>query len=83
MLFGKRVRYCITYTAGEASFTVYTRKYQHTFVPVIQENNFINSTGIVISSMNALVVTQLDKIKFYDINGFEEYTECELHIPLL
>ena len=76
MLFGRRVRYCITYSAGEASFTVYTRKYRHSFTPTLYEDNFERSTGLVITSMNALVVTNIDKIKFFDIDGFEEYKEC-------
>ena len=83
MLFGRRVRYCITYSAGEVSFTVYTRKYRHSFTPTLYECNFERSTGLVIPSMNALVVTDIDKIKFFDIDGFDEYKECELLIPLL
>jgi hypothetical protein len=57
---------------------VFTRKYGLSFVPKLCEENFERSTGLVINSMNALVVTQLDKIKFYDIDGFTEYTQCEL-----
>ena len=76
MLFGRRVRYCITYSAGEMSFTVYTRKYRHSFVPTLYEEDFSRSTGLVISSMNALIVTNIDRIMFFDIDGFEEYKEC-------
>ena len=57
---------------------MFTRKYGLSFVPKLCEENFERSTGLVINSMNALVVTQLDKIKFYDIDGFTEYTQCEL-----
>lgn len=32
MMFGRKVRYCITYKTNEQNFTIYTRKYTHNFM---------------------------------------------------
>ena len=33
--------------------------------------------------MNALLVSQGDKVKFFELDGFSEYSECTITIPLL
>lgn len=39
MMFGSKVRYCITYKTNQRSFVIYRRKYLHNFkVPVVGDN---------------------------------------------
>jgi len=83
MLFGSKVRYCVTFAGGEKSFNVYTRKAQDTFYGNVVEQNFGTSDGIIHQSMNAILVSQMEKIKFYDAESFLEFNSCEITIPLL
>ena len=83
MLFGSKVRYCITYVQGEKSFSVYTRKFINSFYPTIVEDNFSASSGLVVKSMNAFLVSVKEKIRFYDLDAYIEFEACEITIPLL
>ena len=39
MMFGSKVRYCITYKTNQKSFDIYRRKYEHDYkVNVVTEN---------------------------------------------
>ena len=39
MMFGSKVRYCVTYKTNQKSFDIYRRKYWHDFkVPITDEN---------------------------------------------
>jgi hypothetical protein len=41
------------------------------------------SRGLPIESMNAFLVSQIDTIKFFEVDNFCELIECEIKVPLL
>lgn len=81
MMFGSKVRYCVTYKTNQKSFEVYRRKYEHDFKVPISFENFEGSRGLEIPSINAFVATQVDKINIYDQDTFEK--KGQLPITLL
>jgi hypothetical protein len=45
--------------------------------------NLTGSQGLPIDSMNAFLVSDIDRILFYDVNTFQEIKSSEIKIPLL
>ena len=82
MLLGAKGKYAITYKQNEGNFDLYRAKYVHDFKVTVVHEDFDGSTGLPIESMKAFLVGVKDKIKFYDVNTFEEITDCEIKIPL-
>ena len=46
MMFGSRVKYCITFKSNEKNFEVYTRKFEHDFMATVVKDNYEGSIGI-------------------------------------
>lgn len=82
MMFGSKVRYCVTYKTNQSSFDVYRRKYEHEFRANVMSHNLDGSRGLQIESMNAFVVSMVDIIKFYEVDSYTEIKECLIKIPL-
>lgn len=81
MMFGKKVKYGITFKTNQKSFSVYRRKYLHNYrVPVVAEN-LDGSKGLELSNLNVFCVSRIDKITMYDASNFE--VKGELPISLL
>ena len=83
MMFGSRVRYCITYKTNQKSFDIYRRKYEHDFRVNVVEDNLDGSRGLPIESMNAFLVSNLNIIKFYDVDTYQEIKGSQITINLL
>ena len=81
-MFGKRVRYGITYKQNEKCFDVYQRKYMHNLRIKVQSQNLEGSKALEIKSMGKFMVTETDKVSLYDSYTFEKYGE-DLPIKLL
>jgi hypothetical protein len=60
MMYGKRVRNCITFKANENNFDIYQRKYMHNLRICVQGRDFSGSLGLDLSSMNTFIVTKID-----------------------
>ena len=71
MMFGKMVRYCITYKTNQKSFDIYRRKYMHNIRVCLNDGNFEGSKAIELISMNTFLVTQIDKVLMYDSDTFK------------
>ena len=82
MMFGSRVRYCITYKTNQKSFDIYRRKFTHDFKLNVVPDNLDGSRGLYIGSMNAFLVSKIDKIHFYDVDTFKEMPKCLIEVPL-
>lgn len=50
MMFGSKVRYCITYKSNEKNFDVYTRKFEHDFKATVVRDNYEGSLGISVET---------------------------------
>ena len=70
MMFGKRVKFCLTYKTGQSGFDIYRRKYQHNFKVNVQSDNYEGSIGLELQSMSTIVVTKRDSIQLYDNHTF-------------
>jgi len=78
MMFGSKVRYCVTYKTNQKSFDIHRRKFVHDFRQNVVKMNLDGSRGLPIESMNAFLVSKIDVIHFYDVDSFKELKECLL-----
>ena len=72
MMFGRRVRYGITYKSNQRSFDIYRRKYMHNLKVCVNNDNLEGSFGIALESMNCFLVTNIDKVIMYDSDTFQQ-----------
>jgi hypothetical protein len=72
MMFGSRVRYGVTFKTNQRSFDVYRRKYWHDFKVPITTENLESSIGLELETMNAYLVSKIDKVIMYDSQSFNE-----------
>ena len=70
MIYGPKVRYCISYKASERYFNIYRRKYLNSFKAPLIKTNLEGSKGLEIKCLNAFLVTQIDKVFIYDSQTF-------------
>ena len=82
MMFGSKVRYGITYKTNQKCFDIYRRKYEHDLRLNVVDANFDGSRGLSIETMNAFLVSKIDKITFYNVDTFKEMADCTIQIPL-
>ena len=83
MMFGAKVKYCVTYKNNETCIDIYRRKYEHDFKVCTVEMDLDGSRGLPVESMNAFLVSKIDTIQFFDIDTFREIKQCEIQVPLL
>lgn len=84
IMIGPRVRYAVTYKAGEQSFDLYRRKYVHGFkVPVITQESFEGGICLDLPKVNSFVVAKLDQVRFFNNETFKERKDVKLDIELL
>lgn len=72
MMFGSKVRYGVTFKTNQRSFDVYRRKYWHDFKVPITTENLEASIGLELETMNAYLVSKIDKVILYDSRSFTE-----------
>jgi len=77
-MFGKRVKFCLTYKTGQAGFDIYRRKYQHNFKVNVQNDNYEGSLGLELQSMNTFLVTKRDSIQLYDNKTFQMFGQLPI-----
>ena len=70
MLFGKKVRYCVTLKTNQKSFEIYSRKYQHNMKVPISIENLEGSKSLELSKEKQFLVTRIDKVDIYDSETF-------------
>ena len=60
MMFGRRVRYGISYKTNERSFEIYRRKYMHNLRVCVNDENFEGAKGLELVSMRTFLVTKVN-----------------------
>lgn len=80
MMFGPRVRYCITYKANEPNFLIYTRKHYHNFKVPITAKNFEGAQGADLGKTNEYVLAEKNKLCIYNNSTFDQ--KYEKSIPV-
>lgn len=68
MMFGSRVRFCVTFKQNEQDFHIWCRKYFHNFKVNISSEDLEGAVGANLSSTKQYIIGKGDKIDFYDIN---------------
>jgi len=71
MMFGKMVRYGITYKTNQPGFVVYTRQSYVNFKVAIQTENYEGSNGINLSSINSYAIAHGRTLEIFDEATFE------------
>ena len=75
MMFGKRVRYGITFKQNEKSFDVYQRQAMHNLKIKLHAKNLEGSKGLEILSQNSVFVTEIDRVIRYDCETYQKNGE--------
>jgi len=78
LLFGARGFYCISYQEGQRSYTVHRRKYDHDLKIQVSDLNFEGSQGIELRKHNLFLVSQKDRIIFYNSKTFKIEKELQI-----
>lgn len=81
MMIGKKVRNCIAYKSNQKSFDIYQRKYMHNLRVCVNSDNFAGSLAVEFITMNMIVVTNVDRLLFFEDISYQKIGE--LIIPLL
>lgn len=72
MMFGSRVRYCVTFKSNQKSFDIHRRKFEHDFKLNVLEKDLDGSRGLALESEKTFMVTDKDMINFYDTETYKE-----------
>ena len=78
MMFGSKVRYCITYKTNQRSFVIYRRKYVHNFKVPIVVDNLEGSKGLELSETDQFLVTKVDKVLIYSSKTYQKVGELPI-----
>lgn len=70
MMFGSKVRYCITYKTNQKSFQIYRRKFLHNFKVTVNNENLEGSKGLEFGKLGIFLVTKTDKVILYDSSTY-------------
>lgn len=70
MMFGRRVKYAISFKQNERSFNIYRRKHLHVFKMNVNDEDFEGSKGIELITMNTFLVTKIDQVIMFDSDTF-------------
>lgn len=71
MMFGSKVKYGITYKTNQKSFDVYRRHFIHDYKVPISHETLEGSMGLDLPSMNAFLMTNIDKIYVHDSETYQ------------
>ena len=71
LMFGRKVKYGISYKSNERSFELYRRKMAHVFKMNVDDQDFEGAKGIELMSMNVFLVTKIDQIIMFDSDTFQ------------
>lgn len=80
MLFGPRVRSCITYKSGQNGFQIYKRKFFHNFKCTISEEKLENACGANLHEMGAYCLANGTSFSICDGESFSLIQK--LNIPI-
>ena len=71
-MFGKRVRYGITYKSNQKSFEIYTRKCMHNLKVCVQNQNLEGAIAVELTKLKVFLVSKIDKVVMYDSESFNK-----------
>ena len=68
MMFGAKVRFCVTFKQNQQDFSIWCRKYYHNFKVTITEQDLEGSCGANIPSSDQCVIAHGANVVVYDIH---------------
>ena len=71
-MFGKRVRYSITYKTNQKSFDIYRRKFMHNLKVCISNDNLEGAFGLSLPKLDVFLVANIDRITIHDPTLFHK-----------
>ena len=80
MMFGSKVRYCITYKTNQRSFQIYRRKYIHNFKVTVNDENMEGSKGIEFARLGLFLISKVDKALLYDSSSFRHLAQIPIKL---
>ena len=83
MMFGSKVRYCITFKTNQKGFEVYRRKYEHNFKSLLYKANFEGSNGLQVTKTNRILVSQINKVHVINSQTYKEMPDEHIEVKLL
>lgn len=78
MIIGSKVRYCITFKAGQSDFSVFTRRQYHNFKVPLDVDNFEAALGANLGKFNQYVITQRRVVNIFNMRDFKEVQEFDV-----
>ena len=83
MMFGSAVKYGVTFKTNQKDFNVYTRKFTHDFKVCVAKSNYEGCIGLNVKSEKCILVSDVDVIKMYDSQTWQEVTQNLIQVKLL
>lgn len=80
MIFGSRSKYCIAFKTNQPCFEVFSRKYNHNFRAQVSHENLEGSMSIELLTMNAFIITKVDRMIMYDVDTFQACGEIPIKL---
>lgn len=68
MLFGKAVRFCITFKQNQKSFDVFTRQCNHDFKIPIGNEYLEGAIGLELQDSDFFLIAHIDEVTIYDVD---------------
>ena len=65
MMFGSKIRYCITFKTNQKSFSIYRQKYEHNYKIPVDSSNLEGSKCIELAEHEMFLCTKVDKVIMY------------------
>ena len=72
MMFGRAVKYGVTYKSSSPGFRIYKRKSYHNFKVNIDSNNFEGAKGVNLGLMKAYAISTQTEISIYSSENFKK-----------
>lgn len=70
-MYGKRVRYGITYKQNERSFNLYRRKYMHNLKVCINNKDMEGAFACLFDKYNCMLVAKIDEVFIFDSHSYQ------------
>ena len=80
LMFGRMVRYGISYKQNQKSFEIFRRKYMHNLKVCVQGDNFAGAQSLEIVSMNTFLVSKIDKVLMFDCDTYQPCGEIPIKL---
>lgn len=70
MMFGSKVRFCVTFKTNQPNFSIYCRKYYHNFKVAISNENLEGAVGANIAKSQQYIIADDREVTIYDMETY-------------